>query len=333
MEKTRTEVESAELSERAKNLMTTFNLKYPIFQAAPGGEALAAAVAAEGAMGALPLTWITPEEAFQQVARLIAMTKGNFYGNYALHFEPATFDKALEAGLPIVQFSWGIPTNEMISKIRAAKAKFGIQVSSKANAKAALDTNPDFLICQGIEAGGHIQASEPLLFSLQEIVDEAKQVPVLAAGGITTGHDIRKALETGAAGVVLGTRLIATRESEIHDEFKNALVEAGKDSTVLTTCFSDGWFAQHRVLKNKTFLNWQAAGCPLAGNRPGENDIIATKPDGSKVKRYAFLSPRKGTQGSIREFALYAGEGVEKIKDIPTVADLLRRLWKEYQNK
>ena len=169
-------VENSDLSEKTKKLMTVFNLKYPIFQAAPGGEKLAITLANAGAMGALSLTRATPEEAFALVTRMKAATKGSFYGNYILHFEPKSLDKALEAGIPCVQFSWGIPSKAIVTKIKAANAKLGIQVASIENAKAALEFNPDFLICQGVEAGGHIQANEPLLDTLKDVVVEAKDV-------------------------------------------------------------------------------------------------------------------------------------------------------------
>ena len=175
--------EGSELNDGTKKIMTLFNLKYPVFQAAPGGEILAIALANAGAMGAISLSMTSPEDAFKRIAKVKSATNGNFYGNYILHFQPDSLDKALEAGLPTVQFSWGIPSKTIVSKIKTAEAKLGIQVASKENAKAALDHNPDFLICQGVEAGGHVQASEPLLNSLAEVIAEAKEIPVLASGG------------------------------------------------------------------------------------------------------------------------------------------------------
>jgi len=325
--------ENSDLSERAKQLLALFNLKYPIFQAAPGGELLATTLANAGAMGALSMTNTSSEDVFEMVKRTRAATKGSFYGNYILHFEVKSLDKALEAGIPCVQFSWGIPSKTMVSKIKAAKVKLGIQVASKENAKAALDHNPDFLICQGVEAGGHVQANEPLLDSLKYVLDEAKDVPVLASGGIATGHDIRKILGAGAAGAVIGSRFMATRESDGHSEYKQALVNASENSTVFTTCFNREWFALHRVLKNKTFQMWQAAGCPLTGNRPGEEDVIAKGGDDFLVKRYSIMPPLNWLNGNISELAMYAGKGVVNIKDIPSASDLLTRLWDEFEKK
>ncbi|WP_204278513.1 hypothetical protein, partial [Enterobacter kobei] len=78
-----------------------------------------------------------------------------------------------------------------------------------------------------------------------------------------------------------------------------SLVNAGKDSTVFTTCFNREWFALHRVLKNKTFQIWQAAGCPLPGNRPGEDDVIAGGKNGDTIKRYSITSPKKWMHGNV----------------------------------
>jgi nitronate monooxygenase len=319
--------------ELPNKLMKMFGLKYPIFQAAPGGEELCIAVVNAGAMGAISLTWSSPDDAFKTISRIKTATKGNFYANYILHNEPTSLDKALEAGVPAVQFSWGIPKKEIVSKTHNAKARFGVQVSSKDGANAALDLGADFLICQGLEAGGHVQATSGLYTALQEVLSVAKEVPVLASGGIATGNDIRKAIKAGASGAVLGTRLIATKEGDIHDEYKNEIVKAGENSTVFTNCFNKDWDAMHRVIRNKTFKMWEAAGCPLQGNKPGEGDIVATLPDGTKFERYGSMLPLKGLQGSLTELAMYAGAGVHKINDLPTAGDLIKRLWKEYQSK
>ncbi len=106
--------EPGNLSEINKKLMSKFDLKYPIFQAAPGGEALAVAVANAGGMGAVSLGWYEPNDAYEVVLRLKKATKGNFYANYILHLGTDSLDRVLEAGCPTIQFSWGIPSAEMV---------------------------------------------------------------------------------------------------------------------------------------------------------------------------------------------------------------------------
>jgi nitronate monooxygenase len=323
-----------ELNDKSKKLMEMFHLKYPIFQAAPGGDDLAIAVSKAGAMGALALTFDSPEAVYNSVTKVKAATSGNFYANYILNFELKSLNKALEAGAPAVQFSWGIPSREIVSEVRNAGAKLGIQVTSKHNTKTALDLEPDFLICQGTEAGGHVQGSMALLKSLEEVLKIAGNTLVLAAGGIATGHDIRRVLNAGAAGAVMGTRFMATKESYAHDEYKQALTQASGDDTVLTICFNKGWPpAQHRALRNNTYAMWEAAGSPPQGERPGEKDIVAYRSDGRGIERYSSASPRSRFTGNITDLAMYAGQGVTNIKDIPSAQELIVRIWKEFKRR
>ena len=320
------------LTTKSQELLDRFNLKYPIFQAAPGGEELAAAVANSGGMGAVALSWDTDEKAIAIVSRLNQATNGNYYANYVLHFEPRSLDKVLDTGCPIVQFSWGIPDKSMVGRIRNAGARLGIQISSLQNAEKALEHDPDFLICQGIEAGGHVQATSPLFSSLQDVIELASEVPVLASGGISTGHDVRQVLNAGASGAVLGTRLMATQESDAHDAYKEFLVEADEDSTVYTICFNRDWNAAHRVLRNSTFVDWEAEGCPSTGHKPREDDVVATHPVFGPALRYETVPPLQGHEGALEEMALYAGEGVHKVNDVPSAKELLARLWAEFEN-
>lgn len=322
------------LNASSKKLLTLFNLKYPFFQAAPGGEKLAIAIANAGGMGCIQFTWTSPDDAYATTKRLNEATNGNYYANYVLHFKPESLDKALEAGCKNFQFSWGIPGEDIVSKIRDVGGKFGVQVSSKQNAEKALKLGPDFLICQGLEAGGHIQATRYLRDAFAGVLEAAGSVPVLVAGGISTGEDIRKAINYGAAGVVMGTRIIATKEGEHPDFYLQKLVDADEHDTVYTNCYTHGgWNAMHRVLRNSTFLNWEAAGCPQVGEKPGEGEVVAKGESGYDIIRYSGHEPIKGVTGDLEAMCMYAGEGVKNIHDIPSAGDLIERLWKEFENK
>jgi nitronate monooxygenase len=291
------------------------------------------AVSKAGAMGALALTYHTPESARDVVSKVRSATKGAFFINYILAFPfesgAASLQAALDAGAPIVQFSWGLPPKEALSAIRAAGAKLGMQVTSKESAKAALDLGADYLVCQGTEAGGHVQASRGLYEALPNVLEEAKQKPVIASGGIADGDGIRKALLAGASAAMLGTRFVATIESNGHPAHKQAILMAHAQDTALTVCFQDGWPATHRALRNRTFILWDAAGCPPPGKRPGEGETVATRPDGSKVLRYDYRSPYRGMEGAVTECAMYAGLSVDFVKDLPAAGELVERLWQE----
>jgi nitronate monooxygenase len=319
---------------RASALMAAFGLRYPIFCAGFGLSAtpeLAIAVSNGGGLGALGSAGVSADMLRERVSRTKSGTSRSCAVNYLLNVDTFTLAVALDAGAPIIQFSWGIPTVETVAAIRKAGAKMGIQVSSIAGARRALDAGSDYLICQGTEAGGHVQATKTLYDVLPAVVEEAKTVPVMAAGGIANGGHIRRALLAGASGVVIGTRFVATKEAGAHDEYKGAITQAKAADTVLTVCFQDGWVnAPHRVLRNRTLEMWEAAGCPPAGKRPGEGDILVTNAiTGATKRRYRASHPVRDDRGAIGELSLFAGQGVDAIRDIPSAGELVGRLWKE----
>ena len=167
--------------------------------------------------------------------------------NFVLQFGAKELHATLDAGAPTIEFSWGVPTKAMVAAVRAAKAKLGIQVVNAESARVALDLGADFLVCQGTEAGGHVEASRGLYETLSIVLKEAGETPVIAAGGIGNGEGIYKALAAGASAAALGTRFVATAESTAHPDYKRALVAADAKDTALTICFQDGWPAMHRV--------------------------------------------------------------------------------------
>lgn len=275
------------------------------------------------------LTWTSPDNARAAVRFVKEHTNGLFQANFALAFPPEALEAVLEEGVPCVTFSWGDPA-AYVARVRASGATFGVQVTSAEGAHRALDLQPDFLVCQGVEAGGHVQSSTPLEQVLPTVVEIAKGVPVVAAGGIVDGTSMARAMKLGADAAMLGTRFVATRESLAHEAYKQALVEA--DQTALTVCFDGGWpNAPHRVLRNRTFQQWEAYGCPAAGFRPGEGDEVARSSTGEPIYRYEEVAPRVGMTGELLDMCLYAGAGVGKVRDLPPAGELVDRLWVECQ--
>jgi nitronate monooxygenase len=252
-----------------------------------------------------------------------------FQVNFALHFSPLALEAVLAAGAPVITFSWGDPT-PYISLVRAAGARVGIQVTSPEGARRMAALYPDFLICQGVEAGGHVQSTTPLWDLLPRVVESAGEIPVVAAGGIADGAGIVKALRLGASAALLGTRFVATVESRAHPDYKAELVRATAADTALTVCFDGGWpYATHRVLRNTTLETWEAAGSPAVGRRPGEGDIVAYTASGEPIYRYEDIGPRIGMTGDIAAMCLYAGTSCAGITDIPTAAEVVARLERE----
>jgi len=312
-----------------------FDLRYPIFQAPTGsvaGPELCSAVTQAGGMGAMGLTWASSDDAVAAVRAVRDATSGLFQANFALAFEPESLSAVLDAGLPVVTFSWGDPT-PYVSTVRRSAAKFGVQVTNGLGARRAVDLGADFLVCQGVEAGGHVQANRSLWDILAGVVDAAGNVPVVAAGGIADGGGIARALATGASGAMLGTRFVATVESRAHPEYKARLLES-EGQTALTLCFDGGWKqSAQRVLRNSTLETWESCGSPAAGSRPGEGETIGFSASGEAILRYEEVAPRIGFSGDIEAMCLYAGAGVGVIRDLPTAAEAIERLWREAQTQ
>ena len=98
----------------------------------------------------------------------------------------------------------------------------------------------------------------------------------------------------------------------------------------MSVCFQDDWpGATHRTLRNATLNGWEAAGSSPIGKRPGEGDVVATIPGGEKIVRYLSTAPQHGMEGAVTDMAMYAGQGVDDIKDLPSARDLVARLWAE----
>jgi len=302
----------------------------PIMQAPLGSLAsaeLVAAVSNAGGLGCLALTWTGADAAKRLVAEVTARTPRAFAANFVLAFAPTALTAALEAGVPAVTFSWGLP-GSLGRTVRSFGAAVGVQVGTVEGAKRVLQEGCEFIICQGSEAGGHVQSSSPLRELLAAVVAEANGVPVFAAGGLADGNDIADVMLLGASAVMMGTRFVASSESHAHPDYKAALLAARAQDTVLTACFERGWpHALHRVLRNTTLREWEALGCPPPGRRPGEGETVARQKSGEPVIRYDDTPPSIDMQGDVLSCCLYAGTGVTRILEIQCAEALVTQLW------
>ena len=304
--------------------------RIPIIQAPIGSAAtpeLAAAVTRAGGLGGLALTWSDAAQVRTAVrAAHGAAGGGRFFANFVLHFPCEGFDEALDAGVPAVTLSWGIDA-ERVARAQRAGARVGIQVGSPSGARRAREAGADFLIAQGNEAGGHVQSTTPLAALLPAVLQEAGDLPVIAAGGIASGAAMARAIAAGAAGAMMGTRFVATTEAASHEAYKAALVASGGGDTAFTNCFDIGWpHAMHRVLRNATLTAWEAAGSPQPPFRPGEGDVVF-RHDGEDYPRYCDTPPMPGAVGSVLSACLYAGTGVGEIRSVEPAGPLVARLW------
>ncbi len=222
----------------------------------------------------------------------------------------------------VVEFFYGEPERRLVEMAHAGGALACWQVGSQEEAVAAARAGCDFVVAQGIEAGGHVRGTTPTMTLLSEVIP-AVGIPVLAAGGIGTGRAMAAALAAGADGVRVGTRFVAAAEAAVHPEYVAALIGAEAHDTAYTTAFSIGWpDAPHRVLRSSI-----AAAEAFQGDAIGETSRL----DGTRmpIVRFQVGVPGRTTTGAIEAMSLWAGESVGAVKRVQPAAEIVRELVEE----
>jgi nitronate monooxygenase len=316
-------------------LTARLGCRYPIISAGMGGPArseLAAAVSSAGGFGQLGMVREPPKLIEQEIAAVRRLTNRPF----AVNLIPAATDpKLLEdelaacfhAGVAAMSFFWDVDA-AAVAKAKRAGCLVLHQVGSVAEAVKAADAGVDVIVVQGVEAGGHVHGRRGLSVLLPEVVD-AVDLPVAASGGIVDGRGLAAALALGADGVHCGTVFLASPESFAHDYHKQRIVEAGADETVHTDLYAINWPPDSpvRVLKNSVTA---AAGEKLWGHHPDAlpREVIAEE-DSAPVYRYSTASPLRVTTGDLEAMALFAGDGVARVRAIRPAAEIVERMMTE----
>jgi nitronate monooxygenase len=270
-------------------LCDVLGIEYPILSAGigpAGGPDLVSAVSNAGGFGVLGVSGMDSEKIRTLIGRTRELTERPFGVNLIIDEEGrVTTDEdkqnlrdglvaAADDGVAAIVLFWGDPA-PYIEAARQNGGKVLIQVGSVEEAKAAAEAGVDGVIAQGIEAGGHVKGTTPIWDFLPPAIKAIEPMPVLASGGIGDGAGLARALHLGAQGVSLGTRFVASDEAWVHPAYKQRIVEATAEDTVLNQLYDLRWpGAPHRTLHNKTLEEWEAAGCPPAGQRPGEGTSI-----------------------------------------------------------
>jgi NAD(P)H-dependent flavin oxidoreductase YrpB (nitropropane dioxygenase family) len=282
---------------------------------------LAAAVAREGGIGIIAGSGLTPDELRKEIREARETAEGGVIGvnimvavrNFA-ELVKAAIDEKIDlvisgAGFSRDVFEWtreaDIPMVPIVGSPRVA------QLSEKFGAAA--------VVVEGFDAGGHLGTDKPVRELLPSIL-ESVAIPVIAAGNIVTGRDIREVLGMGAAGVQMGTRFGATAESSASDAFKKMYVDAVEEDMVLV---SSPVGLPGRSLRNPLTERLAAGVEPRI-----ERCIVCLKKCG---KQFCIMDKLvKAQTGDVEDGLVFTGAGIGRIHDIPTVHELMERLVSEY---
>lgn len=293
------------------------NIEFPIIQ---GGMAwvadyhLAAAVSNAGGLGLIgsggaPASWVK-----DQIREVKKLTDKPFGVNIML-MNPEADEIAkviVEEKVPVVTTGAGNPA-KYIKEWKEAGVKVIPVVASCALAKMMERCGADAVVAEGTEAGGHI--GEITTMSLVPQVVDAVNIPVIAAGGIADGRGFAAALMLGAKAVQMGTHFVATKECNVHENYKEKIIKA-KDIDSKVTGRSTGHPV--RVLRNQM-----------------SNEYIKKEQEGATLEELELLTLgglRKAVvEGNVKEGSLMAGQIAGLVKKQYTCKELIEKVVTEGQ--
>ncbi|WP_420768185.1 nitronate monooxygenase [Parageobacillus thermoglucosidasius] len=340
-------------------------ISVPIIQAPMAGgvstPALAAAVSNAGGLGFLAGGYKTAEEMREEIVAVRELTDKPFGVNVFVPSEEEVDENALlryrqvlekeaerfgvqlgeakwddddweaklavlvEEKVPVVSFTFGCPSPDIIAKLKDNGSFVIVTVTSTEEALIAKQAGANALCVQGAEAGGH-RASfrnnaashehDRLLVLLQQI-REAVDIPLIAAGGIMSGSDIAAVLAAGACAAQLGTAFLRCPESGANPLHKNALVDPNFQSTAVTRAFTG---RPARGLVNRFML---------------EYDKLAPAAYPHIHHMTKQLRKAAAQASDPQAMSLWAGQGYRLAKDIPAgeIVRLLMEEWREIVNE
>jgi enoyl-[acyl-carrier protein] reductase II len=229
--------EMADLPAAFDNVVTQqLGIDIPIVQAPMGWIArsrLAAAVSATGALGIIETSSGELDAVKDEIRTMRDLTDKPFGVNIAQAFvrDPSIADFVIEQGVEFVTTSAGSPTKYTSVLKEAGLIVYHVVPTLQAALKA-VDAGVDGLVVEGGEGGGFKSPTPVSTMVLLPLVRSRVDVPIIAAGGITDGASMAAAFALGAQGVQMGTRMVSAAESPVHDNWKQAIVDAAETDTL-----------------------------------------------------------------------------------------------------
>jgi len=274
-------------------------ITHPIVLGGMGGghtaAPLVAAVSNAGGFGTLGITGFSAAAVQERIGAIRAATSKPFGVNFLLFLiQEAAFTAALESRPPVVAFAWARPDQDLrpyVRRVHDAGSLAMHMAGEVGEAVRAARAGADVIVAQGTEGGGHVGWMATMAL-VPMVVQAVAPVPVLAAGGIADGSGLAAALALGADGVLIGTRFLATDESPLHPNFKQAIVRSDGHDTAMTEIpdiasgtvwpgamartlrngFVEQWVGREWALRQQARAAWQAL---VAARETGDADHAA----------------------------------------------------------
>lgn len=299
-------------------LFEKLGMKYPIVQGGmtwAGTGQLAAAVSEAGGLGIIGTGYWRAERVREEIRRAKSLTDKPFGVNVMLmsRYIREVFDVILEEEVAVVATGAGDPS-PFIEELHAKGILVIPVVPSVSLAKMMEKKGVDAVVAEGMESGGHIGMLTTMAL-VPQVVD-AVDIPVIAAGGIGDGRGVAAAFMLGAVGVQMGTRFLTTTESEVHRNFKDAVLKAKDIDTIVTGELIGN---RARVLKTKMSKNFVKQEREMM-SQPALDAEAREKLENGSLKIAVI-------EGDKQNGAFMAGQIAGLVRDEKSVAALLDEIW------
>lgn len=292
-------------------------VEIPIVQAPMGWIAraqLASAVSRAGALGIIETSSGELDAIRGEITKMRELTDKPFGVNIAQAFvrDPGIVDFVIEQGVRFVTTSAGDPT-KFTNQLKAAGLTVFHVVPTLRAAQKAVDAGVDGLVVEGGEGGGFKNPKPVSTMVLLPLVRSKVEVPIIAAGGICDGVSMAAAFALGAEGVQMGTRMVSAKESPVHQNWKDAIVNAAETDTVFLNQFSKPALRALRTEKTTRLereLTFDYKGPPVMAEMGNALDLYF----GGDMEASIALS----------------GQVAGRIESVRPVADILRDTAEEF---
>ncbi|MCL1664289.1 nitronate monooxygenase [Elizabethkingia ursingii] len=296
-----------------------FNIKYPIIQGGMiwhSGWRLASAVSNCGGLGLLGAGSMYPDILKENIIKCKAATDKPFGVNIPMLYPnmDEIINIILEEKIKIVFTSAGNPKT-YTDVLKKEGVKVAHVVSSVKFALKCQEAGVDAVVAEGFEAGGHNGREETTTLSLIPNVRRQVDLPLIAAGGIAIGSQVKAAMLLGAEGVQIGSRFAATNEASSHDNFKQKIVETQEGGTHLTL----KELAPVRLIKNKFYNDIEKL---YESGR--DQEALRSVLGRARAKKGMF-------EGDLEEGELEIGQSSALIDSILSVEEVFEKLLKEFR--